>query len=176
MIHTYVGTYYIVVIIYSYLFFFLFWNYQAMASPLVPDNRNPRFHTLSDTCFSDLLPPITSSSVITLSLGLCFTSAAWKPQLDIWNYSRLGEYRWRGKPNGKISKNVAHSNLISFCIGHWSSLHLDNCPLSSHFQYLISLFCWPTMKELESFSLGHSWSIEMVKMSLLLKANYRYIW
>lgn len=27
------------------------------AGPL-PDNRNPRFHALSDTCFSDLLPPI----------------------------------------------------------------------------------------------------------------------
>lgn len=117
-----------------------------------------------------LRPPSShpSSSVITLSLGLCFMSAAWKPHLDIW------EYRRRGKPNGKISKNVAHSNPISFCICNWSSLDLDNCPFSSHFQHLISLFCWPTVKELESFSLGHSWSIEMAKMSLLLKAKYRY--
>lgn len=30
------------------------------------------------------------------------------------------------------------------------------------------------MKDLESFSLGDSWSIEMVTVSLLLKAKYRY--
>lgn len=30
------------------------------------------------------------------------------------------------------------------------------------------------MKELESFSLGESWSVEMVTMSLFINAMYRY--
>lgn len=143
---------------------------RPIASPLVPDNRNPRFHTLSDTCFSDLVP--FSFFPINLSLGLCFKSSA--RHLDISNYSRLGECR--KQPNGKISRNLAYSIPISFCIGHWSSLDLEKYPFPSSFQHLISLSAGRTMNELDSFCLGDSWSIEMVTVPLSFAQGQASIW
>lgn len=67
-----------------------FLTLRPIASPLVPDNRNSPVSCLIWHVLLRSPSSHPSSSVITLSLGICFRSAAWKPHLDIWNYSRLG--------------------------------------------------------------------------------------
>lgn len=92
----------------------------------------------------------------------------------------LDSYRRRGNQTGRylsMLHTYLYSNPKTICIGHWSTLHMEKkkLPFSpAPFPPLINHFCWPTMKDLEFFSLGDSWLIEMVTVLLLVKAKYRY--
>ena len=125
-------------------------------------------HVLLRSCYpsSSSLSSYHSASVSSRQLGTLTTTFETIADLE----SIDGEATKREDINAAYS----YSNPRTLCIGHWSTLHLENCLFSSAFPPLINHFCWPTMKELESFSLGDSWSIEMVTVSLLLKAKYRY--
>ena len=86
---------------YNYLFLDLGEKFYAQTKSFTAGARQSVscliWHVLLRSCY--LLTFIFF--VINLSLGLCFKSAAWKPHHDIWNYSRLGEYRRRGNQTGR---------------------------------------------------------------------------